>query len=116
MSRTMQEMQSISILHNTHFFLGNLTAGNFTEKTDLKGLRQCVMACCLADSCNIVFIVESRCFHVKCVSDELCLPLPRVGERKWDTHVSMILVKPVLPNGKCMYVCILQTKISLSFY
>lgn len=78
---------------------GNLTAGNFTEKTDLKGLRRCVMACCLTDTCNIVFIVESRCFHVECVSDELCLPLPRVSSRKWDTHVSMILVKPVLPNG-----------------
>ncbi|XP_050347693.1 dyslexia-associated protein KIAA0319 isoform X2 [Nymphalis io] len=83
---------------DNHMPVGNLTAGNYTEKTDLKGLRQCVMACCLEDSCNIVFIVESRCFHVECVSDELCLPLPRVGSRKWDTHVSMILVKPVLSN------------------
>ncbi|XP_041982095.1 dyslexia-associated protein KIAA0319 [Aricia agestis] len=77
---------------------GNLTAGNFTEKKDLKGLRQCVMACCLETTCNIVFIVESRCYHVECVADELCLPLPRVGSRKWETHVSMILVKPVLPS------------------
>ncbi|XP_045451148.1 dyslexia-associated protein KIAA0319 [Melitaea cinxia] len=83
---------------DNHMPVGNLTAGNFTEKTDLKGLRRCVMACCLADTCNIVFIVESRCFHVECVSDELCLPLPRAASRKWDTHVSMILVKPVLPN------------------
>ncbi|XP_047535299.1 dyslexia-associated protein KIAA0319 isoform X1 [Vanessa atalanta] len=83
---------------DNHMPVGNLTAGNYTEKTDLKGLRQCVMACCLEDSCNIVFIVESRCFHVECVSDELCLPLPRVASRKWDSHVSMILVKPVLSN------------------
>ncbi|XP_045774500.1 dyslexia-associated protein KIAA0319 [Maniola jurtina] len=83
---------------DNHMPVGNLTAGNYTEKTDLKGLRQCVMACCLAEACNIVFIVESRCFHVECVSDELCLPLPRVGGRKWDTHVSVILVKPVLSN------------------
>ncbi|CAK1555617.1 unnamed protein product [Leptosia nina] len=76
---------------------GNLTAGNYTEKTELKGLKQCVMACCLADNCNIVFIVDSRCYHVECVTDELCLPLPRVGH-KWHTHVSMILVKPVLAN------------------
>ncbi|KAL4708995.1 hypothetical protein ACJJTC_005856 [Scirpophaga incertulas] len=77
---------------------GNITAGNYTEKIGLKGLRQCVMACCLSGSCNIVFIVETRCYHVECVSDELCLPIPRVGARKWDAHVSMILVKPVLPN------------------
>ncbi|XP_068617646.1 dyslexia-associated protein KIAA0319 [Battus philenor] len=77
---------------------GNLTAGNFSEKMDLKGVKQCVMGCCLAESCNIVFTVESRCYHVECVSDELCLPLPRVGTHKWESHVSMILVKPVLPN------------------
>ncbi|CAH0400900.1 unnamed protein product [Chilo suppressalis] len=77
---------------------GNITAGNYSEKTGLKGLRQCVMACCLSDTCNIVFIVEARCFHVECVSDEMCLPIPRVGTRKWQAHVSMIFVKPVLPN------------------
>ncbi|CAH4029959.1 unnamed protein product [Pieris brassicae] len=76
---------------------GNLTAGNYTEKTDLKGLKQCVMSCCLADDCNIVFIVDSRCYHIECVTDELCLPLPRSG-RNWNRHVSMILVKPVLPS------------------
>ncbi|XP_047521550.1 dyslexia-associated protein KIAA0319-like protein isoform X2 [Pieris napi] len=76
---------------------GNLTAGNYTEKTDLKGLKQCVMSCCLADNCNIVFIVDSRCYHIECVTDELCLPLPRSG-RNWNRHVSMILVKPVLPS------------------
>lgn len=88
---------------NSHIFLtilGNLTAGNFTEKTTLKGLRQCVVSCCITDTCNIVFIVETRCYHVECASDELCLPLMRTGSRKWDSHVSMILVKPVLPNGK----------------
>ncbi|XP_072944852.1 dyslexia-associated protein KIAA0319 [Epargyreus clarus] len=79
--------------------VGNLTAGNYSEKTDLKGLKQCVIACCLAETCNIVFIVETKCYHVECVSNELCLPLPRVGGHKWDArHVSMILVKPVLHN------------------
>lgn len=78
--------------------VGNLTAGNYTEQTGLKGLRQCVMACCLSDNCNIVFIFDTRCYHVECVSNELCLPLLRAGNRKWESHVSMILVKPVLPN------------------
>ncbi|CAH2043698.1 unnamed protein product, partial [Iphiclides podalirius] len=77
---------------------GNLTAGNFSEKKDLKGIRQCVIGCCLAETCHIVFTVESRCYHVECVTDELCLPLPRVGAHKWESRVSMILVKPVLPN------------------
>lgn len=57
------------------------------------------MACCLAKSCNIVFIVDERCYHVECVSDELCLPLPRPNSRKWNARLSMILVKPVLTNG-----------------
>ncbi|KAF9805268.1 hypothetical protein SFRURICE_014019 [Spodoptera frugiperda] len=79
--------------------VGNLTAGNYTEKPGLKGLKQCVMECCISESCNIVFIYDQRCFHVECVSDELCLPLQRTGSRKWEaSHVSMILVKPVLPN------------------
>ncbi|CAG9564693.1 unnamed protein product [Danaus chrysippus] len=83
---------------DNHMPVGNVTAGNYTEKSELKGLRQCVMGCCLIDTCNIVFIYYSRCFHVECVSNELCLPLPKVASRKWNTHVSMILVKPVLPN------------------
>ncbi|XP_026321245.1 dyslexia-associated protein KIAA0319 [Hyposmocoma kahamanoa] len=78
--------------------VGNLTAGNYSEKPELKGLRQCVMSCCLTESCNIVFIVDERCYHVECVSDELCLPLPRPNSRKWDARLSMILVKPVLTN------------------
>ncbi|XP_013199393.2 dyslexia-associated protein KIAA0319 [Amyelois transitella] len=78
--------------------VGNYTAGNYSEKTNLKGLRQCVMACCLSDSCNIVFIMDSRCFHVECVSDEMCMPLLRADNHKWNSHFSMILVKPVLPN------------------
>ncbi|KPJ18756.1 Dyslexia-associated protein KIAA0319 [Papilio machaon] len=77
---------------------GNITAGNFSEKKELKGVRQCVMACCLAEPCNVAFIVESRCYHIECVSDELCLPLPRAGPHKWDSHVAMILIKPVLPS------------------
>ncbi|KAJ0174628.1 hypothetical protein K1T71_009736 [Dendrolimus kikuchii] len=77
---------------------GNLTAGNFTEKIGLKGLKYCVMSCCLSEICNIVFIVDSRCYHVECVSNDLCMPLLRAGSRKWESHVSMILVKPVLPN------------------
>lgn len=81
-------------------FLGNLTAGNFSEKKELKGVKQCVMACCLAELCNVAFTVDSRCYHIECVSDELCLPLPRPGAHKWDSHVAMVLVKPVLPNGK----------------
>ncbi|XP_049875638.1 dyslexia-associated protein KIAA0319-like [Pectinophora gossypiella] len=78
--------------------VGNLTAGNYSEKSNLKGLRHCVMGCCLEEVCNVAFIVEDRCYHVECVSDELCLPLPRTNSQKWDSHVSMILVKPVLPN------------------
>ncbi|VVD01179.1 unnamed protein product [Leptidea sinapis] len=57
------------------------------------------MSCCIEETCNIVFIVDTRCYHVECVTDELCLPLPRSG-RKWDGHVSMILVKPVLPEDE----------------
>ncbi|KAG7312210.1 hypothetical protein JYU34_001679 [Plutella xylostella] len=89
-------------LHPKNFInftpVGKLSAGNYTEKTNLRGLRQCVMACCIAESCNIVFIHNGRCLHVECVSDELCLPQLRTGNRKWESHVSMILVKPVLPN------------------
>lgn len=89
--------------HLKHHILksGNFTAGNYTEKSGLKGLRQCVMTCCVEDTCNVAFIVNERCYHVECVSDELCLPLPRVGKHKWDTQpIYMILVKPVLPNGE----------------
>lgn len=58
-------------------------------------LRSCVEACCEKsrnNTCNVVFMFKRKCYHVRCVSNEACLPKERrsIGER-----IQMVLVNPV---------------------
>lgn len=52
------------------------------------------MSCCKSDQCNVALIHDEICYHVACVSSELCMPIPsEVAEAPH--HISLILVKPV---------------------
>lgn len=79
---------------------GNMTAGNYTEKPKFKGLKQCVMGCCVLETCNVVFMHDTTCYHIECASNELCLPLFRSENSHLGTHVTMVLVSPVLEDGE----------------
>lgn len=81
-------------------FSGNLTAGNYTDKPKLKNLKQCVLGCCSVETCNVVFMYDSKCYHIECVSNELCLPHYR---RHVEARMTMVLVNPVLEEGKCLF-------------
>ncbi|KAI8125977.1 hypothetical protein FF38_10153 [Lucilia cuprina] len=58
-------------------------------------LRSCVEACCEKgrnNTCNIVFMYRRKCYHVRCVSNEACLPKER---RSISERIQMVLVNPV---------------------
>lgn len=40
---------------------------------------------------------DSKCYHIECVSNELCLPLPR---HHVESRITMVLVNPVLEEGR----------------
>uniref|UniRef100_A0A1L8D917 Putative serine-type protease inhibitor n=1 Tax=Nyssomyia neivai TaxID=330878 RepID=A0A1L8D917_9DIPT len=69
-----------------------LKAGNFTENP-ARTLESCVQVCCdNGVECNSAFMFNGTCYHVKCASDPLCLPLRRSPN---NTKLYMVLVRPV---------------------
>ncbi|KAK9743988.1 hypothetical protein QE152_g8208 [Popillia japonica] len=74
---------------------GNLSAGVFEEMVGIKEKKACVLQCCLKDSCNVVFIVDEKCYHIKCNSNQQCIPMLSPSMENAD-HVSMVLIKPLL--------------------
>ncbi|XP_036328233.1 dyslexia-associated protein KIAA0319-like protein [Rhagoletis pomonella] len=82
-------------------------AGTFEEYTSLDtGLGEnvdslsCLAACCKKartnDTCNLVFIYKRKCYHVRCISNEGCMPKQRpLGKDR----LQMMLVSPVRRHG-----------------
>lgn len=77
------------LLKSTNF------AGVFEEMVGIKEKKACVLQCCLKDSCNVVFIVDEKCYHIKCNSNQQCIPMLSPSMENAD-HVSMVLIKPLL--------------------
>ncbi|CAD7078937.1 unnamed protein product [Hermetia illucens] len=75
--------------------VGKMEAGNYTEVTkDDPDLKTCVEDCCLKKSeCNVAFMYDKKCYHIKCISNELCLPKQRTDGLS--TNLQMVLVTPV---------------------
>uniref|UniRef100_A0A6B2EFS6 Putative serine-type protease inhibitor n=1 Tax=Phlebotomus kandelakii TaxID=1109342 RepID=A0A6B2EFS6_9DIPT len=70
-----------------------IKAGNFTEHPSARTLEECVQMCCdHGAGCNSAFMFNGTCYHVKCASDQLCLPLRRYPNT---TKLYMVLVNPV---------------------
>lgn len=67
-----------------------MTAGQYLA-VPAQDWQDCVQKCCLSE-CNIVFILNSTCYHISCLSSESCFP---VKWRNVSSHLRMILVKPV---------------------
>lgn len=73
-------------------FIGNRPAGNFTEIEGISSIYLCVIKCCQLHKCNVAFVHNNTCYHVKCVNNELCLPSKRPNVT---TQLRMMLVNPV---------------------
>jgi len=76
---------------------GNQTAGAYSKKDDAHSLEECITSCCGEEVCNVVFMHDSTCYHIMCVTSDQCAPLFR-PEPKFGEHVTMVLVQPVSPT------------------
>lgn len=74
--------------------IGNLSAGVFKKTMGLYDLKSCVIDCCTKSTCNVALMYNRTCYHVRCASTKLCLPLYR-GELVNENPPIMVLVKPV---------------------
>ncbi|XP_075153947.1 dyslexia-associated protein KIAA0319-like protein [Haematobia irritans] len=64
-------------------------------------LRTCVEACCEKgrnNTCNVVFMFKRKCYHVRCVSNEACLPKER--RTLPPGRIQMVLVNPVRSDSQ----------------
>lgn len=72
---------------------GNLSAGLYTEVDGVTALKSCVLKCCVDSKCNVAFMMDTKCYHVACASNELCVPTPSENVKPAD-RVAMVLVQP----------------------
>lgn len=75
---------------------GNESAGNYEKKIDIHDIRECLDSCCMDEKCNVMFMYKTACYHIECVSNYMCLPIPRAESNFKD--VNMVLVAPVPPE------------------
>lgn len=70
-------------------------------------LMACVESCC-ADkvNCNVAFVFSEKCYHVQCISNELCLPSKNItSQASKQPLVQMVLVNPVDEGNYFFSIC-----------
>uniref|UniRef100_A0A182P486 MANSC domain-containing protein n=1 Tax=Anopheles epiroticus TaxID=199890 RepID=A0A182P486_9DIPT len=76
--------------------IGNKDAGNFTENAQATTLEGCVRDCCeKGTNCNTAFMFNHTCYHVRCISNEMCLP----AKKETSSTLRMVLVNPRDEDG-----------------
>lgn len=61
---------------------------------------QCVKKCCEAVlECNVAFLFNNSCFHIKCVSAELCYPV-KPPKKNSTIATQMVLVNPIAETSE----------------
>lgn len=92
--------KTIKITHCFHLHTGNKTAGTYKEYLKASAIDTCAIQCCIQKAeCNVAFVFNEKCFHVKCNSDEQCMPLERTN---METKLKMVLVNPVALGECCI--------------
>ncbi|XP_037957769.1 dyslexia-associated protein KIAA0319-like protein [Teleopsis dalmanni] len=63
--------------------------------SDEDSMHACLAACCEKqrnNSCNVVFVYKRKCYHVRCFTNEACVPKKRANIKE---RLQMFLVNPV---------------------
>ncbi|KAL0275001.1 UNVERIFIED_CONTAM: hypothetical protein PYX00_002996 [Menopon gallinae] len=73
---------------------GNASAGLYVKYPNINSVNLCLESCCSSHKCNVMFMHGKDCFHIKCFSNEECIPMYRTDLR----NISMMLVAPLPPQ------------------
>ncbi|XP_021701542.1 dyslexia-associated protein KIAA0319-like protein [Aedes aegypti] len=78
--------------------IGNSKAGNYSEVPEALVLNTCVQGCCVkGENCTAAFMFNRTCYHVKCWTSELCIPVKKANLA---AKLKMMLVNPVGDDGR----------------
>lgn len=73
---------------------GTLNWIKFTKEPDIVSKKDCIIKCCMKETCNVAFLHNNNCYHLQCTTTEMCLPVYR-QDLSGGNSPSMVLVKPV---------------------
>ena len=73
---------------------GGLGAGNFLDRGLTPNVQVCMELCCAHKTCDLAYVVSSRCYLVECYTTDLCSVVPKgVGS------ISPVIGMISRPNG-----------------
>ena len=58
---------------------GDLNAGIFIDHGLVTGIKACIMKCCSDTLCNVTYLIDRKCFSVRCHSEDLCKTIPALS-------------------------------------
>ena len=77
---------------------GGLGAGNFLDRGLTPNVQVCMELCCAHKTCDLAYVVSSRCYLVECYTTDLCSVVPK--EAGSVSPVIGIVIRPDGPKSK----------------
>lgn len=72
-----------------HTLRGGKTAGQIKDLGTVESVEDCIEKCCREKTCEVAFLVDSKCHSIECYGDELCQTFPVEDETFSPTVVYM---------------------------
>ena len=73
---------------------GGLGAGNFLDRGLTPNVQVCMELCCAHKTCDLAYVVSSRCYLVECYTTDLCSVVPKEAG-----SVSPVIGMVIRPDG-----------------
>lgn len=55
---------------------GDLSAGVFVDHGFVNGMKDCILKCCSDPLCNVTYLIDKKCYSVRCHNKKLCRIAP----------------------------------------
>ena len=65
-----------SLIEQNVTLQGGIKSGNFKDQGTVESMQKCIDLCCSIQSCNVAFMLLSRCFSVSCYNQTSCNSIP----------------------------------------
>ena len=84
-------------VYNSADLKGALNAGNFLDRGPVNNILQCMEMCCMFKTCDLAYMISSRCYLVECYSRDLC-GIVRKGLSALAPTIGMIIRPDKIPR------------------
>ena len=93
---------------------GGLGAGNFLDRGITSNVQVCMELCCAHKTCDLAYVVSSRCYLVECYTTDLCSVVPK-GIGSLAPVIGMV-IRPDGPKSKLLLSEIIVENKHLSYH